>query len=179
MPWCADPSALMEKISINCKNFTQLKIFGAFDMNLAVAITTFLPNLKVLSLRCSRVDKKALLYFLKSMRGLEVLNISHTLLLVEGPVNGGSDGGLKVMFKEIDPAIREYTAGLRKLYFCSSKACLCCQRVIDDEGMMRWWKYEDWFWRIDEVSSLALGDTGKLFDAHCAEFAFLDRPRSC
>ncbi|KAH7663088.1 RNI-like protein [Dioscorea alata] len=172
MPWCPNPSTLMEKIGANCKNFTQLIIFGAFDMNLAVAITTFLPNLKVLSLRCSRVDKKALLFFLKSMGGLEVLNISHIILLVEGP----ADGGLKAMFKEIDPAICENTASLRKLYFCSSKSCVCCQRMINDEGLMRWWKYEDWFWRIDEVSSLALGDTGKLFDAHCAEFAFLDRP---
>ncbi|KAM0938807.1 putative F-box domain, leucine-rich repeat domain superfamily, F-box-like domain superfamily [Dioscorea sansibarensis] len=172
MPWCSNPSAVMEKISANCKNFTQLKIFGAFDMNLAVAITTYLPNLKVLSLRCSWLDKKALLFFLKSMGGLEVLNISHSILLIEGPVDAGS----KVMFKEIDPAILEYTASLRKFYFCSSKSCLCCHRMIEDEGLMRWWKYEDWFWRIDEVSSLALGNPGKLFDTHCLNFSLLDRP---
>jgi hypothetical protein len=40
--------------------------------------------------------------------------------------------------------------------------------MVVDEGIMRWYRYEDWFWRRDEVRSLdLLEDYGKLFDAGC------------
>lgn len=158
MPGIPHPPYIMEEISRSCKNFSQLKVMGTFDVNCAFAITVNLPKLKVLSLRCSIITKQALLLILDSMDSLEVLNISHCLLLetLRRPVHS-----------ELDQAILNKGSRIREFFHCQSNSCTTCKRMIEDEGLMRWYRYEDWFWRHDEVSSLDLGDYGKLFDENC------------
>ncbi|CAL9108646.1 unnamed protein product [Musa textilis] len=158
MPSIPHPPYIMEEISRSCKNFSQLKVMGTFDVNFAFAITVNLPKLKVLSLRCSIITKQALLLILDSMDSLEVLNISHCLLLetLRRPVRS-----------ELDQAILHKGSRIREFFHCQSSSCTTCKRMIEDEGLMRWYRYEDWFWRRDEVSSLDLGDYGKLFDENC------------
>ncbi|XP_066386873.1 F-box/LRR-repeat protein At3g48880-like isoform X2 [Miscanthus floridulus] len=162
MPTIGHPPYIMEEIARSCKNFTELKIMGLFDQQFASAILQFLPKLKVLSLRCSKVSMDALQCLVNSMEYLEVLNISHCLLLVVA-VNGR-----KQVVHELDSQILERASRLREFHYCQSRLCVTCQRMVVDEGIMRWYRYEDWFWRQDEVRSLdLLQDYGKLFDAGC------------
>lgn len=170
MPWIAHPPYIMEEISRNCKNFTQLKVMGSFDMNFALAIAANIPKLKVLSVRCSMLMKEALLYILDVMEDLEVLNISHCFLL-EG--RSTTFPGSR-MVKELEESILCKTSRLREFLYCQSSSCITCQRMILDEGLMRWWKYEDWFWRLDEVNCLALEGYGKLFDQSSVNIALRD-----
>ncbi|GFZ15321.1 RNI-like superfamily protein [Actinidia rufa] len=55
MPSISNPPYLMEEIAKNCKNFAELKIMGPCDIIFACALVEYLPNLKVLSLRCSTI----------------------------------------------------------------------------------------------------------------------------
>ncbi|KAJ3690247.1 hypothetical protein LUZ61_019411 [Rhynchospora tenuis] len=159
MPTIGHPLYVIQEISRHCKNFTELKIMGTFDCHFASSIVEHLPNLKILSLRCSRLMKDALLMLLYYAEKLEVLNISHCLIL--------ETVGRKQVVREIDASILE--AGSRmKVLVCQNMGCLTCQRMMNDEGLMRWYRYEEGFWRYDEVASLDLGEnSGKLFDAEC------------
>lgn len=168
MPSIAHPPYIMEEISRNCKNFYSLKIMGTFDLRFASTVSSCFPKLKILSLRCSILTKEALLYILDSMDHLKVLNISHCMLLESlAPV------GRKQIIRELDKSFLRKALRLHEFYHCISPSCTTCQRMVSDEGLMRWYKYEDWFWRQEEVSSLALGkDYGRLFDEGCLNLWF-------
>ncbi|KAM3730111.1 hypothetical protein ACB098_12G062700 [Castanea mollissima] len=151
MPGIANPPYLMEEISKNCKNFRELKIMGPCDKFFASTLATFLPTLKVLSLRCSMLYKEALIIILDSLPHLEVLNISHCLLIEVLPPPGP-----KKVVSEIDQSIIEKASRLREFLTCMNDSCTMCQRTKIDEGLMRWYRYEEGLWKADEVSSLAL-----------------------
>lgn len=151
MPGIANPPYLMEEISKNCKNFRELKIMGPCDKFFASTLATFLPTLKVLSLRCSMLYKEALIIVLDSLPHLEVLNISHCLLIEVLPPPGP-----KKVVSEIDQSIIEKASRLREFLTCMNDSCTMCQRTKTDEGLMRWYRYEEGLWKADEVSSLAL-----------------------
>lgn len=168
MPSIAHPPYIMEEISRNCKNFSSLKIMGTFDVLFASAIASYLPKLRILSLRCSILTKEALLFILDCMDHLEVLNISHCVL-----VENLTPVGRKQIIRELDWTILQKASRLHEFYHCMSPVCTTCQRMIRDEGLMRWYRYEEWFWRQDEVNSLALGeDYGRLFDEGCLNLGF-------
>uniref|UniRef100_A0A1D1XRT9 F-box/LRR-repeat protein At3g48880 n=1 Tax=Anthurium amnicola TaxID=1678845 RepID=A0A1D1XRT9_9ARAE len=162
MPTILYPPYIMEEISRSCKNFTKLKIMGTFDVNFSSSLYANLPKLKVLSVRCSRISKDALLFILDKMENLEVLNISHCHI---------TDGSAtsKQMIRELDSTILNKASRLHEFFYCQDSKCISCRRMDSDEGLMRWYKYEDWFWRKDEVSSLDLGDYGKLFNEWCVK----------
>ncbi|KAL7108409.1 hypothetical protein ACP275_06G110700 [Erythranthe tilingii] len=151
MPSISNPPYLMEEISKNCKKFTELKIMGPCDILFASTLAAFLPNLKVLSLRCSVLFKEALVIILEGIKGLEVLNISHCMLVEVGP-----QPGPRRVLTRLDKSILEKTSRLKKFATCMSDSCVVCQRTRNDEGLIRWYKYEEDFWRVDEVSSLAV-----------------------
>uniref|UniRef100_A0A452YJS6 F-box domain-containing protein n=1 Tax=Aegilops tauschii subsp. strangulata TaxID=200361 RepID=A0A452YJS6_AEGTS len=60
------------------------------------------------------------------------------------------------------------------LHYISQRQCVACQRMMLDEGILRWYRYEDWFWRRDEVRSLDLKDYGRLFGAQCEMLTSVD-----
>ncbi|XP_062120444.1 F-box/LRR-repeat protein At3g48880 [Humulus lupulus] len=152
MPSIANPPYFMEEISSNCKNFSELKIMGPCDMLCASTLVRCLPKLKVLSLRCSMLNKDALIMILDGLQHLEVLNISHCLLIEVPPPPAA-----KRIVKELDHLILEKASRLREFLTCMEEdTCLMCQRTKSDEGLMRWYKYEEGLWKADEVSSLAL-----------------------
>lgn len=148
MPSIASPPYLMEEISRSCKNFSELKIMGPCDVNFASSLATFLPNLKVLSIRCSVLLREALIIILEDLHGLEVLNISHCLL-VDSPTP-------RKVLKGFDKSILEKASRLKKFVTCMTDSCTMCERTKNDEGLIRWYKYEEDLWRVDEVSSLAI-----------------------
>lgn len=152
MPSLCNPRYVFEEISIHCKNFRELKVMGRFHMLFASSLASFLPKLKVLSLRCSRLDKEALLFILDKLQHLEVLNISHCFLVDSRPPP--AIGYTRVT--KIDPCIWEKASRLREFVTCMKSSCIMCQRTIEDEGLPRWYRYEQGIWKADEVSSLAL-----------------------
>ncbi|KAL0403131.1 UNVERIFIED_CONTAM: F-box/LRR-repeat protein [Sesamum radiatum] len=81
MPSISNPPYLMEEIARSCSKFAELKVMGPCDILFASTLAAFLPNLKVLSLRCSMLFKDALIIILEGIKGLEVLNISHCLII--------------------------------------------------------------------------------------------------
>lgn len=151
MPSIANPPYLMEEIAKNCKNFAELKIMGPCDIYFASTIVAYLPNLKILSLRCSMLNKDALIIILEGLKQLEVLNISHCLVVEVPPPPSP-----KRVLKELDISIVEKASGLHQFLRCMDDSCTICQRTRNDEGLMRWYKYEEGFWKIDEVPSLAV-----------------------
>lgn len=150
MPSISHPYYIMEGISKNCKNFSQLKIMGPCDMLFAHALASCLPNLKVLSLRCTMLLKDALLIILDGLKHLEVLNISHCLVVEVPPAPAP-----KKVLKELDEEIIRKACHIREFITCMDDLCVMCKRTRLDEGLMRWYKYEEGLWKEDEVRSLA------------------------
>jgi hypothetical protein len=62
----------------------------------------------------------------------------------------------KKIIKKIDPIVRQKASRLREFITCMEDSCIMCQRTRTDEGIVRWYKYEEWFWKDDEVKALAL-----------------------
>ncbi|GMJ14936.1 snc1-influencing plant E3 ligase reverse genetic screen 4 [Hibiscus trionum] len=151
MPSIANPSYLMEEIANNCKNFSELKVMGPFDNFFAATIIKYLPKIRVLSLRCSMLLKDALISILDNLQNLEVLNISHCLLIEIPP----HPSPRRVM-RELDQSIVEKASRLREFVTCMKDSCIMCRCTRNDEGLMRWYKYEEGLWKADEVSSLSL-----------------------
>ncbi|XVF09857.1 hypothetical protein REPUB_Repub07fG0133100 [Reevesia pubescens] len=151
MPSIANPPYLMEEIANNCKNFSKLKVMGPFDNSFATTIIMYLPKIRVLSLRCSMLVKDALISILDDLQNLDVLNISHCLLIEIPPPPSP-----RRIMKELDQSILEKASRLREFVTCMKDSCIMCQRTRNDEGLMRWYKYEEGLWKADEVSSLSL-----------------------
>ncbi|XP_060203591.1 F-box/LRR-repeat protein At3g48880-like [Lycium barbarum] len=150
MPSIANPPYVMEEIARSCRNFAELKIIGPCDMLFANTLVEFLPNLKVLSVRCTMLYKPALVIILDGLKKLEVLNISHCLIIEVPPP------ARKKILTKLDESILEKVSSLRKFITCMSDSCIMCQRTRNDEGLMRWYKYEEGLWKVDEVRSLAI-----------------------
>ncbi|KAE8722067.1 F-box/LRR-repeat protein [Hibiscus syriacus] len=134
MPSIANPRYLMEEIANNCKNFSELKVMGPLDNSFVATIIMYLPKIRVLSLRCSMLLKDTLISILDDLRNLEVLNISHCLVI------------------EMPPR----PSRLREFVTCMKDSCIMCQRTRNDEGLMRWYQYEEGLWKADKVTSLSL-----------------------
>ncbi|KAI4351766.1 hypothetical protein L6164_006088 [Bauhinia variegata] len=150
MPSIGNPPYLLEEIAMNCTNFSELKIMGPCDMYFASSLSAFLPKLKVLSLRCSVLIKDVLILILDSLKHLEVLNISHCILVEILPPPQQKRA------VRIDESIRQKASRLRQFITCMEESCIMCQRTRNDEGLVRWYKYEEGLWKADEVVSLAL-----------------------
>ncbi|KAL9373179.1 hypothetical protein Peur_035423 [Populus x canadensis] len=151
MPSIVNSPRLVQAIATNCRNFSELKIMGPFDIYFASSLATYLPTLKVLSLRCSKLYKDTLIFILDNLRCLDVLNISHCLLIqIPPPPAPGR------IVRRLDKTILEKASRLRKFLTCMRDTCIMCQRTRNDEGLMRWYKYEKGLWKEDEVRSLAL-----------------------
>ncbi|XP_051122933.1 F-box/LRR-repeat protein At3g48880 isoform X2 [Andrographis paniculata] len=151
MPTILNPRYLIGAISRHCKNFSELKVMGPFDVVFASTLAAYLPNLKVLSLRCTLLFKDALMVLLNDMKSLEVLNISHCIVVE--PPSGQTHRRVAV---ELDSSIFERACRLKQFLTCTSDECVMCERTRNDEGMIRWYKYEEDLWKFDEVSSLAI-----------------------
>ncbi|XP_022891064.1 F-box/LRR-repeat protein At3g48880 isoform X1 [Olea europaea var. sylvestris] len=150
MPSISNPPYLIEEIGKNCKNFAELKIMGPCHIFFASTLAAFLPNLKVLSIRCSIIFKDALNIILDDLKKLEVLNISHCVLIDSPPTLP------RRVLGELDESILKKAKRLRKFITCMNDSCITCKRTRQDEGLMRWYKYEADFWKVDEVKSLAI-----------------------
>ncbi|XP_045789304.1 F-box/LRR-repeat protein At3g48880-like isoform X1 [Trifolium pratense] len=152
MPNIRNPEYVFYEISMHCKNFRELKVMGFVDVHFASSLVRYLPNLKVLSLRCSGLSKEALILILDELKHLEVLNISHSCYveLEQNPRDGYKYSS------DIDPIIIDKASRLREFHTCMKESCIMCKRTRDDDGYPRWYKYEEGIWKQDEVSSLAL-----------------------
>ncbi|XP_004308097.1 PREDICTED: F-box/LRR-repeat protein At3g48880-like [Fragaria vesca subsp. vesca] len=154
VPGIMYPPYLMEVISNHCSNFRELKIMGRFDVRFASTLVgTYLPNLKVMSLRCSQLVREALITILDGLPQLEVLNIAHCVLLIEPPRRNQP---LQIV-EELDEVILEKASRLERFITCTQiDRCIMCQRARNDGGIMKWYKYEEGLWKQDEVNTLAL-----------------------
>lgn len=152
MPSIANPPYLMAEIAKNCKNFTELKIMGPFESLFANTLISLLPSLRVLSLRCSAINRDALIAILDGLPNLELLNISHSYIV--DPARGPQQ---RRVIRELDQTILEKAARLKKFLTCMEiETCVMCQRTEKDEGILRWYKYEEGQWKADEASTLHL-----------------------
>ncbi|KAJ6375029.1 hypothetical protein OIU77_000074 [Salix suchowensis] len=95
--------------------------------------------------------KDTLIFILDNLRCLEVLNISHCLLAEVPPPPAP-----RRVVRQLDKTILEKASWLRKFLTCMRDTCIMCKRTRNDEGLMRWYKYDEGLWKEDEVRSLAL-----------------------
>ncbi|KAA8521947.1 hypothetical protein F0562_012739 [Nyssa sinensis] len=152
VPCINSPYYIMKLIGQYCKNFSELKVMSPFDLDFATSITTFLPRLKVLSLRCAIVHKNALEHILDNLKHLEVLSISHCLFIYVSPRTNKP----KYVYLNLCPILlQKATSRLREFYTCEKRSCIMCNRnFADDDGALEWHEYDDEVWRVDEVTSL-------------------------
>ncbi|KAK6117610.1 hypothetical protein DH2020_048657 [Rehmannia glutinosa] len=101
--------------------------------------------------KLQEILRDALIIILEGLKGLEVLNISHCLV-VEVPPHPAP----RRVLIELDKSILERASRLKTFLTCMSDSCIMCQRTRNDEGLIRWYKYEEDLWKVDEVSSLAV-----------------------
>lgn len=150
IPCTYSPFDFMKAIGENCKNFAELKIMCRFDIEFATAITTFLPKLKVLSLRCTVLCADAFIHILNGLEHLEVLNLFHCTLDCFQHLEP-----IKVLWED-DVSILEKALRLREFLICPDSPCTTCQYRIDNEGTLVWPVFEKELLRMDEVNSLAI-----------------------
>ncbi|ESQ31921.1 hypothetical protein EUTSA_v10005421mg [Eutrema salsugineum] len=154
MPSIPHPNFVFSSIAKNCKNFRELKEMGPIELLFAQNLVQILPNIKVLSLRCNSIDRDALIKILDELKSLEVLNISHSYLVVQKLEKNKKK--LNIV-KEVDDEIMDKASKLRQFVTCMKhETCVMCQRTEKDEGIMRWYKYEEGLWKADEINSLHL-----------------------
>ncbi|EXB37390.1 F-box/LRR-repeat protein [Morus notabilis] len=75
--WTTFPCTMLKSIGTHCKNFSKLAIVSLFNLEFAVAIVRYIPQLKVFSLLKSIFCKEALTFLMKNLKHLEVLDLSH------------------------------------------------------------------------------------------------------
>lgn len=149
MPTVPHPEFVFSSIALHCKNFRELKVMGPIEVDFVENLVRSLRNLKVLSLRCTAINRDALIKILDDLKCLEVLNISHSYLV---DTRNGT-----VIVRELDETIMEKASKLKRFVTCMEhKTCVMCQRTYEDEGVMRWYKYEEGLWKADEIASLHL-----------------------
>ncbi|PON84597.1 F-box domain containing protein [Trema orientale] len=150
IPCVYAPCVMMKAIGASCKNFTELKIMCPFDIDFAHAIVVQTPQLKVLSLRCTLVFKDALLFLLLNLQHLEVLNLTHCLM-----VSHNREAGCLVLYREIEEEIIKNASNLKTFLSCK-KACPLCKIPTNGEDFLKWYDYDERNWRMEEIPSLAI-----------------------
>ncbi|PON62818.1 LRR domain containing protein [Parasponia andersonii] len=150
VPCVYAPCSMMRATGAFFKNFCELKIMCPFDIDFAHSIVSQSP-LKVLSLRCAVVFKEALLYLLENLKHLEVLNLTHCLL-----VSDTQEAGFLEVYREIDEEISENVSHLKQLLTCKKISCSMCKIAVDQEDFLRWYDYDEGNWRVDEIPSLTV-----------------------
>ncbi|XP_004300769.1 PREDICTED: F-box/LRR-repeat protein At3g48880-like [Fragaria vesca subsp. vesca] len=147
---CNFPVEIMEVIGKHCKKFSAMKLMCNFYENHAEAVAAYLPNLKVLSLRCA--DKGAVLHILKEMKHLQVLNLSHSYIVNHSPTLDRR----MVVLRELDLQVTEPASRLERFIYCRSRLyCNTCRLQLSLNRVLIRCRYEERVWRMDEVSSLA------------------------
>ncbi|KAL3521520.1 hypothetical protein ACH5RR_019669 [Cinchona calisaya] len=111
----------MEEIAKNCKRLSALKIMGPCDILFASTLAAFLPNLKVLSIRCSILVGDALIILLDGLQQLEVLNISHCLLIEVPPPPAP-----KKVLNQIGGSILQKASSLPNFITCMNQSRVMC-----------------------------------------------------
>ncbi|XP_055826256.1 F-box/LRR-repeat protein At3g48880-like [Solanum dulcamara] len=133
MPSIEKPADVIKKIARNCKKFSELKIMGPCEMLFASTLVSFLPNLEVLSVRCTVLCKPALVIILEGLKKLKVLNISHCIITEDPPPTP-----MKILTK-LDKSILEEASRLHKFLTFMNDSYITWQRTRNDEGLMRWY----------------------------------------
>ncbi|XP_027351362.1 F-box/LRR-repeat protein At3g48880-like [Abrus precatorius] len=133
-----------------CKNFYELKITCSFSIELADALIKHTPNLKVLSIRSTMVNKKALFSVLDSLEHLEVVNICHSLILEK---TSASPTYVVYPIHELPNHLNE--SCLKKLLTCQAKTCIRCKYGRVNSQRKKEYEFLEILWREDEITSLA------------------------
>uniref|UniRef100_M1B509 F-box/LRR-repeat protein n=1 Tax=Solanum tuberosum TaxID=4113 RepID=M1B509_SOLTU len=92
-------------------------------MLFASALVSFIPNLKLLSVRCTVLSKPALVIILEGLKKLKVHNISHCIITEDPP-----PAPMKILTK-LDESILEKASRLDKFL-----TWFMCQHTRNDEG---------------------------------------------
>ncbi|CAH2044222.1 unnamed protein product [Thlaspi arvense] len=151
MPSIPHPYVVFSAIAMNCKNFRELKVMGPIDLSFVEVLVYLLPNLNVISLRCTSIYRDALVTILDKLKRLQVLNISHSYLLVQRYEPKQET----IIVRELDETIMNKASKLKRFITCMEHdTCVMCQRTEKDEGIMRWYKYEEGLWKADEFMNL-------------------------
>ncbi|CAL1387712.1 unnamed protein product [Linum trigynum] len=85
--------------------------------------------MKGLTLHCSMLPKDALIIILDGLQRLQVLNISHCLLIEIPPPSE-----TRRVMKKIYDTMRRKTSGLSQFLTCMEESCVTCQRTKAGEG---------------------------------------------
>ncbi|RHN46744.1 putative leucine-rich repeat domain, L domain-containing protein [Medicago truncatula] len=129
-----------------CMDIISLKITCRFEQYEARALVNYTPNLKVLSIRNMTVNMGGLCHVLNNLEHLEVVNLSHSLIV-----------------DKLDDELQQYSVddvqsrvnNSCKLITCQIRTCLWCKTPFArNPRRMPHGTLED-IWRDDEIRSLS------------------------
>jgi len=129
-----------------CTNIVSLKITCRFELYEARALVKYTPNLKVLSIRNMNVNMGGLCHVLNNLEHLEVVNLSHSLIVDK------LDDELQSYL--VDDVLSRVNISC-KLITCQITTCLWCKnQFARNPRRMPHGSLED-IWREDEIMSLS------------------------
>ena len=134
-----------DAIGKHCKNITSLKFACFFGQEEAESLVKYTPNLKFLSFRDMPINHRALCRVLNNLEHLEVVNLSHSLIVDK------MDGALQLY--SIDDVLSRVNISC-KLITCQITTCLRCKNPFARNPRMPHGSLED-IWREDEIMSLS------------------------
>ncbi|KAL1214812.1 putative F-box protein [Cardamine amara subsp. amara] len=132
----------------NCRNLTNLKYLGTFQVYYSKEIVCYLQSIKRLSLRCSSVSIEAVLWLMKRLENLTILNLSHCKELY---MSSGMDMNPRTIHDYNDYLVQAATQKLEKLIICPQYNCKVCKDGPNGfEPHLSFQKH----WRNDEIKEL-------------------------
>ncbi|RHN46742.1 putative leucine-rich repeat domain, L domain-containing protein [Medicago truncatula] len=137
---------IFEAIRKYCKNIVSLKITGGFEQYEARALVKCTPNLKVLSIRKMKVNMGGLCHVLNNLEHLEVVNLSHSLIVDK------VDGAFHLY--SIDDVLSRVNISCKLITCQITTSHRCKNPFARNPRRMPHGSLEN-IWREDEISSLS------------------------
>lgn len=138
----------IQAIGKYCPNFSELKLTCHLTLRIATTLVKHVPKLKVLSLQSIRMNKNALVYLVKNLNELEVLNLTHGFV-----VSGNRPGNVETYPQPTLPKMLENMTRKPTLMHCKG-FCVTCHEVFVCNMLNKWRNAKLHIWRNDEIPSL-------------------------
>ncbi|XP_028787384.1 F-box/LRR-repeat protein At3g48880-like [Neltuma alba] len=135
----------LEAIGKYCRNFSELKLTCHLTLKIARTLTKHVPKLKVLSLQSVRMNKNALVYLVRQLKELQVLNVTHGFI-----ISGNRPDNTIVHPQHAVPILLQNIPRKPTLMNCKGH-CLKCQEVFIWNMMNKWREPKELIWRNDVI----------------------------
>ncbi|XP_054783932.1 F-box/LRR-repeat protein At3g48880-like [Prosopis cineraria] len=141
--------SILEAMGKYCRNISEIKITCHFSAKIAMALMTYVPRLKRLSVQSTRVNKDALVNVVDHLQQLEILNVSHSFI-----VGGNRPENIRVFSQQEVPNILGEVSRMPSTVISCEIFCAMCQAVLAWNMAYEGRNHDEENWHDDEIPSL-------------------------